>query len=93
MLFFRYLLATLKHSKHFIEAVANAPKLTRKCSDPLESDDKYSVRVPFMITNIMREQLRNLGFTEGDIYSMRSDKAHEILQQHRQSHVLPAEDL
>ncbi len=93
MLFFRYLLATLKHSKHLIDAVANAPELTRRCSDRLESDDKYSVRVPFMITNIMREQLRNLGFTEKDIYSMRSDQAHEILQQHRQSHVSPAEDL
>ncbi len=52
-----------------------------------------SVRIPFMITNAMREQLRIFGFTEKEIYSMPSDKAHDILMQHYQSSLPQSEDL
>jgi hypothetical protein len=79
-----------------IEEVASnslAPILQRESFNSPASGDDMSVRIPFMITNAMREQLRIFGFTEKEIYSMPSDKAHDILMQHYQSSLPQSEDL
>ncbi len=63
-----------------------------KNSEHVENDRPSSVMIPFMITNSMRAQLRELGLTEEEIYKIPTDRAHELLLQHQ--HVLsPNEDI
>lgn len=37
------------------------------------------VRVPFMITNDMKQKLKKIGYTDAEIYKMRPDIAQSIL--------------
>ena len=62
--------------------------MTPRSSEALDSGDIMSVSVPltgfpFMMTNLMRSYLVDLGFSEEEIYSMPIDRAHKILHASR----------
>ena len=89
----RYLQATLRYSEILGNSVTTQTEPQRlKNSEHVENDRPSSVMIPFMITNSMRAQLRELGLTEEEIYKIPTDRAHELLLQHQ--HVLsPNEDI
>jgi hypothetical protein len=84
-LLFRYLVATSRHSRKYyllvaVELDAKAPR----SSEALDSGDIMPLKgFPFMMTNLMRSYLVDLGFSEEEIYSMPIDRAHKILHASR----------